>query len=184
MAKIMETPNSKGRGGFWEAYQACAEENRVPPDRSPFYVNWLKTFANFIPEKPLKERTGKDIEAFLADLAKRPGIADWQVRQAQHALKILYENLRLNVTTMIYTHVLEQARPLGKKPGGYLKETKYNDVVQGIRDTLPCAPGMAEQYQKNIDPSRSLNRGLVEVLADTISGQLRDPYGLSNGIQL
>ncbi len=27
--KIMDVPNSKGRSGFWEAYRACAEENRV-----------------------------------------------------------------------------------------------------------------------------------------------------------
>ena len=86
----MDTRNSKGRNGFWEAYRACAEETRVPSDRLPFYVNWAKTFANFLPGKPLKERTGKDIEAFLADLRKRPGIANWQVRQAEHALKILY----------------------------------------------------------------------------------------------
>jgi hypothetical protein len=50
-----------------------------------------KPFANSLPGKPLKDRTGKDIEAFLADLRTRRGIADWQVRQAQHALKILYE---------------------------------------------------------------------------------------------
>jgi hypothetical protein len=80
----METPISKGQSGFWEAYRACVEENRVSPDRSPFYVNWAKTFANFIPKKSLKERTGKDIEAFLSDLAKRSGIADWQVQQAKH----------------------------------------------------------------------------------------------------
>ncbi len=87
----MDIPNSQGRRSFWEAYQSCAEENRVRPDRSPFYVNWAKDFANFLPEKPLKDRSGKDIETFLADLGKRKGIADWQVRQAEHALKILYE---------------------------------------------------------------------------------------------
>jgi hypothetical protein len=69
----MDTHNSKGRNGFWEAYRACAEENRVASDRSPFYVNWARDFANFLPEKPLKERSGKDIEAFLADLEKRRG---------------------------------------------------------------------------------------------------------------
>jgi hypothetical protein len=69
----MDTRNSKGRNGFWEAYRACAEENRVALDRSPFYVNWARDFANFLPEKPLKERSGKDIEAFLADLEKRRG---------------------------------------------------------------------------------------------------------------
>jgi hypothetical protein len=138
----METPNSKGRNGFWEAYQACTEENRVPPDRSPFYVNWAKTFTNFIPEKSLKERTGKDIEAFLADLAKRPGIADWQVRQAKQALRILYEKFLPDyapekhtriasvdirtvqellghanvITTMIYTHVLNKPGLSVKSP--------------------------------------------------------------------
>ena len=92
MVKIMNLRNSsKGCDGFWEAYRACAEENRVSPDRSPFYVNWAKDFVNFLPEKPLKEISRKDIEAFLADLGKRRGIADWQVRQAEHALKILYE---------------------------------------------------------------------------------------------
>jgi hypothetical protein len=109
----MNIPNSKGQSGFWEAYRACAEENRVPPDRSPFYFNWAKSFANFLPGKTLKERTGKDIEAFLADLRKRPGIADWQVRQAEHV------------------------RAFGKKSGGYLKEAKVNDIVQGLRRIQP-----------------------------------------------
>jgi len=72
MVKIMDARNSsKEPGGFWEAYRACTEENRVQPDRSPFYVNWAKDFANFLPEKPLTDRSRKDIEAFLADLGKR-----------------------------------------------------------------------------------------------------------------
>jgi hypothetical protein len=52
----MDIPKSKGRDGFWEAYRGCAEENRVRPDRSPFYVNWAKDFANFLPEKPFPEQ--------------------------------------------------------------------------------------------------------------------------------
>src|SRR4030043_1603540 len=91
MVRMMDIPDVRGRGSFWEAYRACVEENRVRPDRSPFYVSWARDFANFLPEKALKDRSRKDIEAFLADLGKRRGIADWQVRQAEHALKILYE---------------------------------------------------------------------------------------------
>src|SRR3972149_4474767 len=90
--KIMDARNSKERDGFWEAYRGCAEENRVQPDRSPFYVKWAKYFANFLPEKPLKDRFRKDIEAFLADLGKRRGIADWQGRQAEQAPRVFYEN--------------------------------------------------------------------------------------------
>jgi hypothetical protein len=81
MVKMMDILDPRGRDSFWEAYRACAEENRVRPDRSPFYVNWAKDFANFLPEKPLKDRSQKDIEAFLADLGKRQGI---QPRSSWH----------------------------------------------------------------------------------------------------
>ncbi|OGP76863.1 MAG: hypothetical protein A2V86_10850 [Deltaproteobacteria bacterium RBG_16_49_23] len=92
MVKTTDVRNSsKERDLFWEAYRGCAEENRVRPDRSPFYVRWAKDFDSFLQDKSLKDRSRKDIEAFLADLGKRPGIADWQVRQAEHALRILYE---------------------------------------------------------------------------------------------
>jgi len=40
---------------FWDAFKACVEENRVWPNRSR-----------------------QDIEAFLADLAQRSGMKDWQ----------------------------------------------------------------------------------------------------------
>jgi len=52
--------SSKEPGGFWEAYRACVEENRVRPDRAPFYVSWARDFANFLPGKPLKDRSRKD----------------------------------------------------------------------------------------------------------------------------
>ena len=76
---------------FWDAFQACVEDNRLRPDRSHFYVKWAQAFVDFLPGKRLRHRSRQDIEAFLADLAKRPGIEDWQVRQAEQALKILYE---------------------------------------------------------------------------------------------
>jgi len=130
----METPDSKGYGGFWEAYRACAEENRVASDRLPFYVNWAKTFANFLPGKPLKHRTGKDIEAFLADLRNRRGIADWQVRQAQHALKILYEIFLPNYAPERHP----RTAPVKKQP--VQKATAKTD---GFRDHV--TPGEVER---------------------------------------
>ena len=76
---------------FWNAFNACVEENRVRPDRSLFYVKWGQAFVNFLPGKRLRDRSRQDIEDFLADLGKHPGIEEWQVKQAGHALKILYE---------------------------------------------------------------------------------------------
>jgi hypothetical protein len=76
---------------FWETFRSCVEEQRVSPDRSHYYVKWAQAFVRFAPGKRLRERTGKDIEAFLVDLSKRPGAGYWQAKQAEHALKILYE---------------------------------------------------------------------------------------------
>jgi hypothetical protein len=94
VVKIMDIPNSRGRDSFWEAYRACAEENRVRPDRSPFYVNWARDFANFLPEKPLKDRSRKDIEAFLADLGKRRGI---QPRSSWHDRTLSKKDSGVNI---------------------------------------------------------------------------------------
>ncbi len=76
---------------FWEAYRGAVDENRVRADLVAYYVKWARSFAAVMPDKDLRERSGKDIETFLRDLAQRQNVADWQVRQARHALKILYE---------------------------------------------------------------------------------------------
>ena len=91
MSENKQSSKIKEEKRFWEAYRGCAEENRVAPDRSRFYVKWVKEFISFMPEKRLKARSGEDIKAFLADLARRQDSVDWQIRQAEHALKILYE---------------------------------------------------------------------------------------------
>jgi hypothetical protein len=130
----MGIPNIRGRDSFWEAYRACVEENRVRPDRSPFYVSWARDFANFLPEKALRDRSRKDIEAFLADLGKRQGIADWQVRQAEHALRILYE--------IFLPHYAPERQaavgPTGKHPA---QEAKAK--TDGFRDRV--IPGEVER---------------------------------------
>jgi len=76
---------------FWDAFRSCVEEHRVDSGRSAYYVRWAQAFFRFIPGKRLRDRTRDDIEIFLTDLSKRPGTGDWQVKQAELALKILYE---------------------------------------------------------------------------------------------
>ncbi len=41
----------KSAGGLGSS-PGCAGKNKVHPDRSPFYVNWAKDFAHFLPDKP------------------------------------------------------------------------------------------------------------------------------------
>ena len=71
---MAEHPNSRKEEEqrFWEAYRGCAEENRVRPDRLGFYVKWVKEFTGFLPGKRLKQRSGKDIQAFALN---RPGLS-------------------------------------------------------------------------------------------------------------
>jgi integrase len=73
-------------------------------------MRWAQAFARFLPEKRLQGRSGKDIHAFLADLAQRQGVADWQVRQANHALKILYEMFLPHYTAEKTPHPLPNGR--------------------------------------------------------------------------
>ena len=70
MVQIVVGRNSEERDRFWKGYRACVEENRVRPDRSLFYVKWVQSFADFLPGKRLQDRSGKDIQAFPADLAQ------------------------------------------------------------------------------------------------------------------
>ncbi len=116
-------------------------------------MNWAKDFAKFLPEKPLKERSGKDIEAFLANLGKRRGIADWQVRQAEHALRILYE--------IFLPHYAPEKQaavaPAGKHPiqEAIAKTDKFRDqVIPGELVESRSLLNTAEHYQKRMDSSR------------------------------
>jgi len=76
---------------FWDAFRSCVEENSVTPGHSPYYVKGVQAFSRFLSQAALRDRSREDIAAFLADLGKRPGTAEWQVKEAEHALKILYE---------------------------------------------------------------------------------------------
>ncbi|MDI7261592.1 MAG: hypothetical protein QME90_16960 [Thermodesulfobacteriota bacterium] len=82
----------------------------------------------------MRGRSRKDVEAFLADLGKRRGIADWQVRQAEHALRILYEIFLPGYAPERHTAVA----PAGKHP---VQEATVK--TDGFRDRV--IPGEVER---------------------------------------
>ncbi len=139
----MKFPPNEESQKFWEAFRACAEENRVSPDRSSFYVRWAQAFARFLPEKLLQDRSGKDIQAFLADLAQRQGIADWQVRQANHALKILYETFLPHYAAEKTPHPSPTGRETTAKRGEFRDsvlpgevERRFSSLVEALKTEI------------------------------------------------
>ena len=130
------SPNEESQK-FWEAFRACTEENRVSPDRSSFYVRWAQAFARFLPAKLLQDRSGKDIQAFLADLAQRQGVADWQVRQANHALKILYETFLPHYASEKTTHPSPNGRETIAKRGEFRDSVLPGEVERGSLSVDP-----------------------------------------------
>ncbi len=139
----MKFPPNEESQKFWEAFRTCAEENRVSPDRSSFYVRWAQAFARFLPEKLLQDRSGKDIQAFLADLAQRQGVADWQVRQANHALKILYETFLPRFTSDKTPHPSPNGRETIAKRGEFRDsvlpgevERRFSSLVEALKTEI------------------------------------------------
>ena len=142
---MISPPNIESQK-FWEAFRACAEENRVSPDRSSFYVRWAQAYARFMPEKRLQNRSGKDIQAFPADLAQHinENLVQKAVKEATsraginrkvschtlrhsfatHLLEARYDIRTVQEllghadvsTTMIYTHVLNKPGLSVKSP--------------------------------------------------------------------
>lgn len=113
---------------FWEAFRSCVEEHRVNPDRAHYYVRWAQAFVRFFPNRRLRDRTREDIEAFLTDLGSRPGTVDWQVKQAEHALKIMYEVFLPNYTPAS-SHEDEGRTHARKKKVSRSKEEVFRDQV-------------------------------------------------------
>lgn len=121
---------------FWEAFRACVEENRVGSNHSGYYVKWAQTFYRFIPGKRLRDRTREDIEAFLADLHKRHGTGDWQAKQAEHALKLLYEVFLPNYTPMSAREDAESVRPRRQDVSRSEKDVFHDQAIPGEVERL------------------------------------------------
>jgi hypothetical protein len=132
---------------FWDAFKACVEENRVRPDHARYYINWAKAFVDFLPNR-LRDRSRQDIQAFLMDLAKRPGIVDWQVRQAEHALKILYE-------TFLPAYADEKAKSLTTTTP---KSGRFSDrAIPGEAERLYPKAAASEWIWQYIFPANGLS---------------------------
>jgi integron integrase len=164
MAKIMDALNPKGGDSFWEAYRACAEENRVRSDRSPFYVRWAKEFESFLSNKPLRDRSGKDIE---------------DVDFARHQIMIRDGKGQKDRVTMLADRF---AAPL-QEHLARVKAIYTQDLAQGIADVY-IWPALVRKYPnagkewiwQYVFPAKSLS-------VDPRSGKVRRHHINENLVQ-
>ncbi|MDB9822204.1 site-specific integrase [Deltaproteobacteria bacterium] len=77
---------------FWVRFRDSVIQYGVPDTYADWYVKWGQKFAVSIKGRPLRQRTGNDIEHFLSNLSSRKNVGKWQVEQAREALHILYND--------------------------------------------------------------------------------------------
>jgi integron integrase len=77
-----------------EGYLAALREAGAQEKTIPYCIGWVRAFFARHPGRQRRDLGRAEIEAFLAELAARPGIDNWQVQQARDALELYYERFR------------------------------------------------------------------------------------------
>ena len=77
----------------------------------------------------MRHRSPQDIEAFLADLGKQASIKDWQLRQAGHALKILYESFLPDYVPQRTTKPATVTENEKRTMGTVLRQDAFRDLA-------------------------------------------------------
>jgi len=82
--------NNSATGGLWGAFHNNLLRHGIEPDHVVWYVRWAQEFAKS-KKGSLVSRSGADILRYLEKLARRPQTREWQIKQAVHALRFLYQ---------------------------------------------------------------------------------------------
>lgn len=83
-------PDPEWPQGYIEALrQAGAHEKNIP-----YCVSWVRRFFERFPNRPRRELGRGEVETFLSETARRPGVSNWMVQQARNAVETYYERFR------------------------------------------------------------------------------------------
>jgi integron integrase len=78
---------------FWERYWELLRVKGVKAGMERWYERSCAQFIRVWKPRRLKEATAADVTQFLGLLAQQPDAEGWKVRQADHALRILFEEM-------------------------------------------------------------------------------------------
>ncbi len=83
-------PDPKWPDCYIEALRrAGAHEKNIP-----YCVSWVNRFFQRFPSRPRRELGRIEIEEFLSETARCPGVLNWQVQQARNSVETYYEKFR------------------------------------------------------------------------------------------
>jgi len=83
-------PNPRWPKGYFEVL----EEAGIPECEHSFFAHWVRQFFNQNPGRSQRSLGAVELNRFLLVLNRDSNMADWQVRQAEDALVLYYEQFR------------------------------------------------------------------------------------------
>jgi hypothetical protein len=75
---------------FWEAYTRKLETYNIKPSTRTWYVRYAQNYIAAHPDRRLASHTDSDLEKYLQDKGRNPGLKDWQLQQIVRALQVLF----------------------------------------------------------------------------------------------
>lgn len=89
VAPLNPQPRWPGGGYIAVLREAGAQEKTIP-----YCMAWVRRFFARHPGRRRRDLGRTEIEVFLADIAQRGGVSNWQVQQARDAMELYYEQFR------------------------------------------------------------------------------------------
>jgi len=89
---MSNSARSQGKNNLqdlWAEFRIFLDNQEATKTKAEWLVRWAQGFAK-TSRGPLRDRKEAAVRAYLLELARRQGIADWQVLQARDALRHLY----------------------------------------------------------------------------------------------
>jgi hypothetical protein len=77
----------------WANYIDTLNKLGIPEEKVNFYLMWVKRYVRFLNGLPIDQASSDIVKAFILYLGKDLRVKDWQIRQAEDAVAILYKDL-------------------------------------------------------------------------------------------
>ena len=170
-------PNPQWPTGYFQVL----EELGVEKQRHPFYAHWVRQFFNqFQGNRRTRDLGRTEIDAFLQRLTRDPGAVDWQVKQAQDALEIYYEQFRgiaLDASQAAEPHLQEVGPPTTEELTMDTNSLSRQSGMDRPIERIP-APRVIEQPETIPRPPRGRHHPRVDMsaLEQTVRTALRTQH--------